>query len=140
LIDPDEEGKTVFYHSSRISEKISKLLMKKKTLQLNFVCEFSTPSFKFRSLTKKILRQGISPFVVDCNGIRQFEEYRENFEGIKSELLSANGVHSFYYSSLDSNCTSFCSSSCKDTARAFKLQSGAKIKACFQIRLNKKHY
>ena len=128
LENPDDDGKTVFYHSSRISEKISKILLKKKTLKLNFVCEFTTPCFKFPSLTKKMLRRGISPFVVDSNGIRQFEEYRQNFQGVKSDLLGANGVHSFYYSSLDSKCNSLCSSSCKDAASAFELQIGAKIK------------
>ena len=76
-----------------------------------------------------MLRRGISPFVVDSNGIRQYEEFRDNFQGIKSDLLGANGVHSFYYSSVESKCTSFCSSSCKDGALAFELQAGAKIKA-----------
>ncbi|CAG5098399.1 Oidioi.mRNA.OKI2018_I69.XSR.g15633.t1.cds [Oikopleura dioica] len=128
LEEPDYNGETIFYHSSRVSERISKILLKKRTLKFNFVREFTTPSFKFGNLTKKMLRRGISPFVVDSNGIRQYEEFRDNFQGIKSDLLGANGVHSFYYSSVESKCTSFCSSSCKDGALAFELQAGAKIK------------
>ena len=105
LEKPTNDGQAVIMAASQMSERILTKLLQWNVRTNNIDQMFITPQFPFKKCTKKMMKLGLNPKVIDYNGESELNDLNPN-NFITKELseMASKFEDSIYYSTEDQKC------------------------------------
>ena len=125
---PGPSGITCFNIASQFSKKISRFIIDRNTKLTCIKAEMIVPSFACPDLVKPMLKRGVNPFVIDCNGNREVDLWQDNFKDEEVKRLLRQFPRSIHFAIEDINCDSSCPKDCTSNYRKFYFKNGELVK------------
>ena len=121
---PDSYGSTCFLISSDCSETLSSYWVN-RVIKLNSITtDMNIARFTYPELSIKMMKKGINPYVINCNGYSQIDRYPSSFKSDEAQCLLATFPRSVHFSIEDIQCTARCSANCPSKFEKFYFKNG----------------
>ena len=121
---PTSNGSTCFSDASRCSKRILDYIIE-RGIKVNCIqTNMMVPAFKYPDLTIPMMKEGINPHVINCDGLCQIDLYPTRFESEESKRLLAHFPRSIHFSIEDISCENTCPSDCSSKFEKFYFKNG----------------
>ena len=122
---PNSIGETCFSYASDISERITSYLLG-RNIKINQIdSKLMTPQFRFETLSIRMMKKGLNPFIIENNGNNQVERYPSSFEkNEETKKLLSKFSRSIHYSIEDIKCSDKCLNDCSSEFQRFYYKEG----------------
>ena len=121
---PSSDGSTCFHIASQCSQKISNYFLQKRIKVNSIKTDMIVPAFKYPDMAVPMLKKGINPHVIDCEGYSSVDLYPSSFKSEETKQLLAQFLRSIHFSIEDICCETTCPSDCSSAFKKFYFKNG----------------
>ena len=132
---PDLRGETCFDIASRFSDKICNYLIERGIKVDSIRTDLMVRDFKNPKLAIQMMKMGINPYIIDCDGKSQIDYYPSSFKNEEARSLLATFPRSIHYSIEDIECLASCSVECSSKFKKFHCKNGSLVMMTNQNRI-----
>ena len=136
---PDLRGETCLDIASRFSDKICNNIINRGINVNSIRTDMMVRDFKNPKLAIQMMKMGINPKVIDCNGKSQIDYYPSSFNSEEAKRLLDTFPRSIHYSIDDIECPAECTASssaeCPSRFNKFVCKNGSLVEMTDQKRI-----
>ena len=132
---PDSRGDTCFDIASRFSDKICNIMINRGFNVNTIRTDMMIRDFRNPKLAIKLMKMGVNPHIIDCDGKSQIDYYPTSFESEEAKRLLATFPRSIHYSIEDIVCPSTCQGECPSKFKKFVCKNGSLVEMTDQKRI-----
>ena len=124
---PDSTGQTCFGLASLASEKMTNYIITRKIPVNSLTTSMITPQFKYPMFAIEMMKKGINPHIISCDGIKQTDLFPKTnlcFENLEAKRLLSQFPRSIHFSTEDIQCDESCQPNCTSTYKRFYYKNG----------------
>ena len=122
---PDSRGDTCFDIASRFSDKICNNMINRGFNVNSIRTDMMIRDFRSPNLAIQLMKMGVNPHIIDCDGKSQIDYYPTSFESEEAQQLLAKFPRSIHYSIEDIECPSTCQGECPSKFKKFVYKNGS---------------
>ena len=139
LEKPDPRGDTCFDIASRFSDKICNNMINRGFNVNTIRTDMMIRDFRSPNLAIQLMKMGVNPHIIDCDGKNQIDYYPTSFESEEAQQLLAKFPRSIHYSIDDIECPAECpassSAECPSKFKKFVCKNGPLVEMTDQKRI-----
>ena len=132
---PDSSGATCFSIASDCSKTICSYIIQRGIQVNNIKTTMMIPQFTYPELAIEMMKNGINPFVIDCNGNSPVVTNPSSFESEEAQKLLATFPRSVHYSIEDIHCNESCPADCPSKFEKFVCKNGSLVEMTNEKRI-----
>ena len=132
---PDQRGETCFDIASRFSDKICNNIINRGVNVNSIRTDMMVRDFRNPKLAIQMMKMGMNPHIIDCNGKSQIDYYPSSFNNEEAKRLLATFPRSIHYSIEDIECPSSCPVECLSKFKKFVIKNGSLVEMTDQKRI-----
>ena len=131
----DSRGDTCFDIASRFSDKICNIMINIGFNVNTIRTDMMIRDFRNSKLAIQLMKMGVNPHIIDCDGKSQIDYYPTSFESEEAKRLLATFPRSIHYSIEDIECPSSCPADCPSKFKKFVCKNGSLVEMTDQKRI-----